>query len=105
MTETLQTRQALHHTAEDLRALGHAAVADFQRLQRHAQEAARAKVLEPGMQLVKDASHRLEDQARRSATAAREKVHQISGYVAENPSRALLGAFAGGVLAALLMRR
>lgn len=105
MTATLQTQEALQNTAEDLRALGHAAKADFQRLQHDAQEMARTKVIEPGLRFVKDASHRLEDQARRSATVAKEKIGQMSGYVADNPSRALLSAFAGGVIFGLLMRR
>lgn len=105
MTSTLQTQEALQNTAQDLRALGSAAKADLQRFQQDAQEIARTKVIEPGVRFVKDTSHRIEDQARRSATAAKAGLDGACNYVAENPSRALLGALAGGIVLGLLMRR
>lgn len=105
MTTIPQTQEALQHTAEDLRLLGQAAKADFQRLGNDAQEFARSRVIEPGTRMVKDASQRLEEQARRSASVAREKLDEACGYVAENPGRALLGAAVGGLVLGFLFRR
>ncbi|MGV3661930.1 MAG: hypothetical protein ACO1TE_17210 [Prosthecobacter sp.] len=105
MTTIPQTQEALQHTAADLRLLGQAAKADIQRLQHDAQELARTRVIEPGVRMVKDASQRLEEQARRSASMAREKMDDVCGYVVENPGRALLGAVAGGLVLGFLFRR
>ncbi len=105
MTTIPHTQEALQHAADDLRRLGQAAKADIQRLQQDTQEFARARVIEPGTQMVKDASQRLEEQARRSAAVAREKMDEACGYVSENPGRALLGAAIGGLVLGLLFRR
>ncbi len=105
MTTMPSTHDALQHTAEDLRLLGHAAKTDLQRLQQDAQELARTRVIEPGVRMVKDASQRLEEQARHTAGVARERLDEAYGYVVENPGRALLGAAIGGFFLGLLVRR
>lgn len=105
MTAIPNTQEALRHAANDLRLLAQAAKADAQRLQQDTQDYARAHVIEPGVRMVKDASQRLDEQARRSASVAREKIDEARGYVADNPSRALLGAAIGGLVLGLLFRR
>jgi len=105
MTTTPHIQQALNDTVQDIRALGDAAKTDFKRFTHEAQEMAQTKVIQPGVKMFKDTTHRLEDQARRSADATKEKIDHMRGYVVENPGRALAGALAGGVVLGLLFRR
>lgn len=105
MTTTPNINQALNTTAQDFRALGEAAKADFNRLTNDAHKLAQTKVIDPGVQMIKDTSHKLEVQARRSADAAKVQMDHLHDYIVENPGRALLGALAGGVILGLLLRR
>lgn len=105
MTSIPNTQEALQHTANDLRLLAQAAKEDMLRLKDNTQEYARSRVIEPGTRMVRDASQRLEEQARRSADRAWEKLDDAYGYVAENPGRALLGAVLGGLALGFLFRR
>lgn len=105
MTATPRLNEALQDTAEDLRNLGLAAKSDFLRLQKDVNKLAQSKVIDPGMKLVKNTSHRLEAQARRSASLAKDTLDDVLDYVSDNPGRTLVGAIAGGVLLGLLLRR
>jgi ElaB/YqjD/DUF883 family membrane-anchored ribosome-binding protein len=105
MTATPHLNQALQDTAQDLRVLGQAAKADFQRLQHDAQRLAQTKVIQPGTKFMKETSQQLEEQARRSMSVAREKLDDVYSYVSDNPGRAIVGALAGGILLGLIMRR
>ncbi len=105
MTTTPNINRALNTTAQDFRALGEAAKADFNRLTHDAQKMAQTKVIDPGVQMIKDTSQKIEVQARRSAEAAKVQVDHLHDYIVENPGRALLGALAGGVILGLFLRR
>ena len=60
MTTTPHIQQALNDTVQDIRALGDAAKTDFKRFTHEAQEMAQTKVIQPGVQMFKDTTHRLD---------------------------------------------
>lgn len=105
MTATPHIHQALNDTVQDLRALGEAAKTDLRTLKSDAQALAHTKVIEPGVQLFKDTTQRLEHEAMRSKDAAKLKIEQMREFAVENPGRALVGALASGVVLGLLLRR
>lgn len=105
MTTTPNINKALSTTVDDFRALGEAAKTDFHRLTHDAQELAQTKLIQPGVQMLKDTTHKLEEQARHSAEAARVRMDHLRAYIVEHPGRSLGGALAFGVLVGLLLRR
>ncbi|MES2595746.1 MAG: hypothetical protein V4662_10445 [Verrucomicrobiota bacterium] len=105
MTTIPHTQKALSNTAQDFRALGEAAKTDLNRLTNDVHQLAKAKVIDPGLQMVTDASHRLEAQARRSADAAKVQIAHLREVIVEHPGRSLVGALAGGIILGLLLRR
>ena len=87
------------------RALGEAAKTDFNRLTHDAQELAQTKLIQPGVQMIKDTTNQIEVQARRTAEVAKVKIDHLREYIVENPGRSLIGALAGGLLLGMMMRR
>lgn len=105
MTTTPNINKALSTTAQDFRTLGEAAKTDFNRLTHDAQELAQTKLIQPGVQMIKDTTSQIEVQARRTAEVAKVKIDHLREYIVENPGRSLIGALAGGLLLGMLMRR
>lgn len=105
MTTTPNIQKALTTTVQDFRALGEAAKTDLQRLSHDAQELAQEKVIQPGVQMFKDTTNKLEEKARHSAEVAKVRIDHLREYIVENPGRAVAGALIGGVIVGLLLRR